>query len=54
MKIEDIFNDKNMAICGIITLLAVGAAVLLDHFYPVSPQYPKMFKSDESLKSKTV
>jgi predicted heme/steroid binding protein len=43
-----------MAICGIITLLAVGAAVLLDHFYPVTPQYPKMFKSDESLKSKTV
>ena len=53
MQWKDIINDETLAIAGMVTLFAIGLAILLEHFYPITPKYPKMFQSDPNIKNKT-
>ena len=53
MQFKDIINDETLAIAGMVTLFGIGLALLLEHFFPITPKYPKMFQSDPNVKTKT-
>jgi membrane-associated progesterone receptor component len=51
--LKEYMNDQTLAVMGAMTVVVIGLIMLMDFYWPIEPQQPKIFKSDPTLKDKS-
>ena len=54
LELTDIFNDNMLAVFGVITVICIMCAVLLEKYMPIDSEVPPIVSSDENIEKMTV